>query len=652
MRVFLFKLKIFKLAIISKIFSIIIIQMIKDNNSTLLFLLLLISLVSLVYFPGLSGGFIYDDYSNFLHNPAINNSDLSFSSAWTASMSGISGPLGRPVAMLSFYLNYQLSEFTPFSYKLFNLFIHLLNTALVYLVSCRLIKTLLEKEGLISLSSKHTLIAFWITAIWAVHPINLTAVLYSVQRMTSMSATFVLLGILSYLKLRTSITISNKLLIIKLGYITSLGVLAALCKENGLLLFVYLIVIESVLLKWKVNSSNVIQYLKAYYMVVLVIPLCIALFLLFKGDLTEGYSGKGFDMMQRLMTELRVIWFYIFLIFLPRLNQFNLYHDDFFISLSLVNPITTIFSLIAFLLLFFIVYKTQRKWFVFGIIFFFSGHLMESTVLPLNLVHEHRNYLPSLGLILVFVISMIFLIEKTRINAKLFFCVIIILFSALTMSRAGDWSNPILLSESLVQKKPYSVTANYQLGETYSKLYQATSDVVYAEAAIKSLLRADLLSSNNVQPAIALLHLNSMLGNNEHIETINKIAKKFSESKVTFSEINSYTNLINCKVEKLCALSNETIMRLFSVLLENANLSPNLKDDALLSYAVYLAAKPDSLSFSISIINELTNRHPERLDLKVKYISLLLSNGEKEKANHLMEKISREEGYKWNVVPE
>ncbi len=628
------------------------IQMIKDNNSTLLFLLLLISLVSFVYFPGLSGGFIYDDYSNFLHNPAINNSDLSFSSAWTASMSGISGPLGRPVAMLSFYLNYQFSEFTPVSYKLFNLLIHLINTILIYFVTCRLIKPLLEKESLINLSSKHTLIAFWITAIWAVHPINLTAVLYTVQRMTSMSATFVLLGILSYLNLRTSVAITNKVLIVRLMYITFLGVIAALCKENGLLLFLYLITIESILFKWKTENVNLSRYLKLYYIAVLIIPLFVALFLLFKGSLTAGYSGRDFDMMQRLMTEMRVIWFYIFLIFIPRLNQFNLYHDDFFISLSLINPATTIFSLAAFLLLFFIVYKTQRKWFVFGIIFFFSGHLMESTVLPLNLVHEHRNYLPSLGLILVFVISMILLIEKTKINVHLFFGVIIILFSALTMSRADDWSNPILLSESLVQKKPYSVTANYQLGETYSKLYQATSDAVYAEAALKFLSRADQLINNNVQPAIAFIHVNSMLGNNEHIETINKIAKKFSESKVTFSEINSYTNLINCKVEKLCALSNETIIRLFSVLLENATLSPNLRDDALLSYAVYLAAKTDSLSSSISIINELTNRHPERLDLKVKYISLLLSNGEKEKANHLMEKISREEGYKWNVVPE
>lgn len=605
-----------------------------------------------VYFPGLSGGFIYDDYSNLLHNSAIINSDLSFSSAWTASMSGMAGPLGRPVAMLSFYLNYQLSEFTPFSYKLFNLFIHLLNTILVYLVSCRLIKTLLEKEGLISLSSKHTLIAFWITAIWAVHPINLTAVLYTVQRMTSMSATFVILGILSYLKLRTSITISNKSLIIKLGYITSLGVLAALCKENGLLLFVYLIVIESVLLKWKVNSANVIKYLKSYYVVVLVIPLCIALLLLFKGDLTAGYSGKDFDMGQRLMTEFRIIWFYICLIIFPRLNSFNLYHDDFIISISLVNPVTTIFSLLAFFILFFTLFQTKKNWLIFGIIFFFAGHLMESTILPLNLVYEHRNYLPSLGVILIFVISLFFLLEKTKLNFNIVLCIITLLFSTVTMIRASDWSNPVLLSERLAQKNPDSITANYQLGETYSKLYQATSDNEYAEVAINALTQANRLSIYDAQPAIALLHVNAMKGEKENEMLINKIANKFTRSKITFSEINSYTQLINCVTKKLCDLSGNTIMKLFSLLLENNTLSSNLRDNVLLSYASFLAMDSKSLLPSLSIMKDLTQRNPDRLDLKVKYISLLLSNGNKEQAEVLMEDVSREHDVKWNVIAE
>lgn len=626
--------------------------MLKNNHLDILYLTLLISIVVLVYLPGLPGGFIYDDYSNFLHNALINKSDLSFSSAWAASNSGISGPLGRPVPMFSFYINYQLGEYSPLGYKLFNFAIHLINTILVYLLVNKLLNIFLEKKDLPNIKDSHTLIAFWVTAIWAVHPINLTAVLYIVQRMTSMSTTFVLLGILSYIKLRTSINLTDRVLILKLINITFLGIVAALCKENGLLLFLFLFLLEIILFKWNSTPVKHSVFLKYYYVIVLLIPFFIVLYFLFEGELTTGYRGRDFDMMQRLMTELRVIWFYTFLILVPRLNAFNLFHDDFIVSTSMMEPFTTLLSLTAFLLLFIIVLKSSKKWLVLGVLFFFSGHLMESTVLPLNLVHEHRNYLPSVGLIFVFVISVFFLAKKTKLSANILLCIITLLFSILTMSRAHDWSNPILLSESLVQKKPTSLTANYLMGETYSKLYQTTSDPIYASIAKEALSRADILSDSNVQPAIALLHVNAMQGEKTNEILLNKIVDKFSKPKVIYSEINSFVQLINCVIEQQCSFPENIIMKLYLSLLDNDTLSPNLRDDVLLSNANYLSAMSNNLSAPISIMNELVVRNPERLDLKVKYISLLLSNGEKEKAELLMEEVSRKNGIKWNVVPE
>ena len=96
----------------------------------------------LVYLPGLPGEFIYDDYFNILQNPAINNSELSLLDAWTASISGTSGPLGRPLAMLSFYLNYHLAGFSPLSFKLVNILVHALNTVIVFFIVSKLLSLL------------------------------------------------------------------------------------------------------------------------------------------------------------------------------------------------------------------------------------------------------------------------------------------------------------------------------------------------------------------------------------------------------------------------------------------------------------------------------------------------------------------------------
>ena len=97
-------------------------------------------IICFVYFPGLSGGFIYDDYSNFLQNKAITDADFSLDGLWAVVQSGLAGPLGRPIPILSFFLNYELSGTAPFSYKIFNLIIHIVNTFLIYFVVNNYIK--------------------------------------------------------------------------------------------------------------------------------------------------------------------------------------------------------------------------------------------------------------------------------------------------------------------------------------------------------------------------------------------------------------------------------------------------------------------------------------------------------------------------------
>jgi protein O-mannosyl-transferase len=626
-----------------------------NPNMNWRYALLLFIISILVYLPGLPGGFIYDDHYNILQNTVINNSELSFSSAWSATLSGTSGPFGRPIPMFSFYLNYQFSEFSPVSYKIFNIAIHALNTLLVFIIICHLLKSFVNM-GCLSIGEREIeYLAFWVTVLWAIHPINLTAVLYVVQRMTSMATTFTLLGIYYYITLREYPVHNVKFVVTRLGLIIFLGIMAALCKENGLLLFLSLFVIECFLFKWRVQSKQEEWCLKAFYIFVLFIPFFLAIIMLLNGELTASYSGREFNLTQRMLTEFRVLWFYIFQIILPQANLFGLFHDDFLLSTSLINPLSTVWSIMAFILLIFFVLICIRKlrWLSFGVLFFFAGHSMESTILPLNLVHEHRNYLPSLGLIMVFVLSLNLIVNKVKFVRKyLLFIFIALLFSSITVSRAYDWSNPVLLSERLAQRHPGSVTANYEMGYTYAKLYEQTHDPVFANIAKNALVKASSLSNSNMQPAIALLHVRAMLGEPDDQNMINKITLDFRHGKISIEELISLRQLVNCQIDGMCKISNSVIQNLFSSFLANHSLRNRLRNDALYIYATYLLTFSDGAAQALLIMQDIVKKNPGRFEYKIKLISALLTNGKVEEANLLMDELSNSYGIKWNVVSE
>jgi protein O-mannosyl-transferase len=627
--------------------------MMTNTNLNWCYVFLLFIVAVLVYLPGLPGGFIYDDYYNFLQNSTINDSELSLSSAWSATLSGSSGPLGRPLAMLSFYLNYQLSGFSPLSYKLVNIAIHGLNTVLVFFITCRLLNLFVNLGCLSGDKRKIELLAFWVTILWAVHPINLTAVLYVVQRMTSMSATFTLLGIYYYLNLRENSSSNIKMMITRLSLIILLGVSAALCKENGLLLFLFLFLIECFLFQWHVDTVQESWCLKVFYIFVLVLPLCFAGIMLLNGDLTENYSSRTFDLTQRMLTEFRVLWFYIFQIILPQANLFGLYHDDFILSINLIDPVSTVWSIIAFILLivFTIRYTRKISWFGFGLTFFFAGHLMESTILPLNLVHEHRNYLPSLGIIIIFVLLMNLILSRVKVvRINLVFVVITLLFAVITINRAHDWSDVVLLGERLAQRHPDSVTSNYEMGYIYAKVYEQTHDPVFANTAKIALKKAVSLSDSNMQPAISLAHVRAMLGEAEDQDLIKKIAMDFRHGRTSVIEVISLRQLVNCHIEGICKVSNTMMQTLFSSLFANHGLRYRQRDDALYIYATYLMTIPEGVAQALTIMQEIVLRNPDILQYQVKLISVLLTNEKVNEANLLMDKLTQRYGIKWNVV--
>jgi len=298
--------------------------------------IILITSAFIIYLPGLPGGFLFDDFWNILENQAIISNDFSFQGIWEALKSGESGPLGRPLAMLSFYLNYQFSGVSPLGFKLVNIAIHALNSVLVFLIIRRLYVAL---RGIPTSASglEYQLPAFFVALFWAVHPINLTTTLYVVQRMNGLSALFVLMGILVYLKLRQKESINNASFVLGLVSVVLCGVLATLSKENGVLLFLYLFLIECLAFNWRAGSRARKNLLLVFYALVLLLPI-MGVLIFFNDRLFDGYELRSYNVVERLLTQSRVIWFYIHQIFLPQVDSFGLYHDNFSISHGLLPP--------------------------------------------------------------------------------------------------------------------------------------------------------------------------------------------------------------------------------------------------------------------------------------------------------------------------
>ena len=98
-----------------------------------------------IYWPGLHGGFFFDDYANIQRSKAVALEEISISSLLSAARSGVSGQLGRPVSQLSFALNYHFSGFNAFAFKITNLVIHCVNGLLVYVLALQLFRSMRDR---------------------------------------------------------------------------------------------------------------------------------------------------------------------------------------------------------------------------------------------------------------------------------------------------------------------------------------------------------------------------------------------------------------------------------------------------------------------------------------------------------------------------
>jgi tetratricopeptide (TPR) repeat protein len=428
--------------------------------------------VTLAYFPGLHGPFVFDDIPNIARNPAIQISSLHPSSLYTAALSSPSSALGRPLATLSFAINYFIAgDLTnTFSFKIVNLAIHLTNTALVYWFVLLLLRQSAKTAP--TLSNARWLPAL-VAVLWALHPINLTSVLYVVQRMTSLSALFVLLGMILFLHGRQRVHEQKRhgMMLIVGGWLTGL-VLGMGAKETAVLILLYIPLTEYVFFSRSDFRTATGKRLRVFYGLAIALPLLAILAWVFTHPqfILESYNIRNFDMTARLLTEPRVLWFYLYLLFIPNITEFSLFHDDIPVSTGLFTPWTTLPAILALLALAAAAFVGKKKYpiFSFAVLWYLIGHSLESSFLPLEIAHEHRNYLPAIGplMAVVYTVSAAF---PNRNRLALALCALMtIALAGLTFLRAQTWASDEQLIVAMAQHHPRSASAQAMLAELYA----------------------------------------------------------------------------------------------------------------------------------------------------------------------------------------
>jgi tetratricopeptide (TPR) repeat protein len=428
--------------------------------------------VTLAYSPGLHGPFVFDDIPNIVSNSAIQISTLNPSSLYTAVANSPGNGLGRPLAVLSFAINYIIAgnASNTFAFKLINLVIHLANAALVYwFVLLLLRQTEKINPTLISTRWLPALVA----ALWALHPLNLTSVLYVVQRMTSLSALFVLLGMILFLHGRQRVHEQKQygMALIVGGWLTGL-ILGTGAKETAVLILLYIPLTEYIFFSRTDFRTAAGTPLRAFYGLAIILPLLaiLAWVLTHPEFVQESYKIRNFDMTARLLTEPRVLWFYLYLLFIPNITEFSLFHDDITISNGLFTPWTTLPAILALLAFAAVAIVVRKKYpiFSFAVLWFLVGHSLESSFLPLEIAHEHRNYLPAIGPLMAAVYALGAAFSyRDRIFLALCIALAITLMSV-TFIRAQAWATEEQLIVTMAQDHPRSASAQAMLAELYS----------------------------------------------------------------------------------------------------------------------------------------------------------------------------------------
>lgn len=538
--------------------------------------------------PGLGGGFFFDDHPNIVENESIQIDSLEPASVRQALSGPAAGPLGRPVSVASFALTHYFFGLDAFAFKVVNLGIHLFVGVLVFWLAVALLQT----AHTVPDKRQHWM-PLWVTALWLLHPIQLTPVLHVVQRMTSLSALFLFAALLLHIRARARGGHAGAA-----GLALAWGILwplSCFSKETGVLFPLFALAWELILRR--AEHGGLDRFGRVFAVLAgLTFVASVTYILLPAGQwLLAGYALRDFSLLERLLTEGRVLWFYLGLILLPRLEALGLYHDDIPLSIGLLAPWTTLPAWLGLASLAWLAWRLRRRapLAFFGIAWFFIGHAMESTVLPLEIAHEHRNYVPLFGILLTAAALLSRALETggvKRIVGLALAAAALLYFPFVTALRAHQFGDDVRRTQIESQHHRGSARAQFEAGKTLANL----PDAAQKNSPIHSLSRAHFerageLDGKSKSSWLGLVFLACRAGIPVAGEWIDELARRLRDTPFAPGDRSVMFGLKEMETAGSQCLARSDVERLFAAARSNPTVSPHVRSLLHSWLADYLA---------------------------------------------------------------
>lgn len=438
------------------------------NNIKAIFLVAVFGITCL-YVNTLNSPFYFDDYFNIVENHAIRLERADVTQVKKLLRENYTSQ--RPISFITFAINYLAGDLHPFGYHIVNILIHVFNAWLVFFVVFR---TLVLPS--VRMKRKEALSVAGITVLlWSLHPIQTNVTVYIVQRMVSLATLFFLLSFLFYIQGRLLFHRVRAKSIFLFFFSLLFGLFALMSKPNTIFLPFLIIVYDGLFFPGKNKKKIFIAGLIGSLLI------GVALFWWIGGAdrlemIANAYKWRHFSLKERLLTEMRVVFFYLKLLFLANSDHLTLFYDEYAVSKSLWEPISTLFSFLGLMgigcSVIWAAFHGMRVY-VFGVLWYFLNIFVESSFFPLELVFEHRTYLPSIGVFFIISFWVVQFISSHRKRKEL---VIFLLFTFLlfesfgVMLRNRYWSTRAVFHEDALRKAPGSPRILADLYKVYTDL--------------------------------------------------------------------------------------------------------------------------------------------------------------------------------------
>ena len=589
-----------------------------------------------IYWPGLRGAFFFDDGPSVLQAEGVRLSTLSLESLHQAWTSGGAGPSGRPVAQLSLALNHYLGGLDPFGFKATNLVIHFVCGFLVFCLALRLLTAARPATR-----PHHLRIASAVVAtLWLLHPIQLLPVLHVVQRMTSLSALFLLAALLLHVRARERGGRAGAAMLILAWAV--LWPLSFLSKETGALFPLFALAWE--LIVHRTSRGKLDRFACVFAALA---SLCLVAGMVYvlspPGQwLWSGYELRPFSLIERLLTEARVLWFYIGLIVAPRLEVLGLYHDDIAISTNLVSPWSTLPALLGLIGLAWLAWRmrTRASLVAFGIAWFLIGHAMESTVLPLEIAHEHRNYIPIFGILIAAGWALICALESKGERKTIGFALVaaaLAYFPFVTALRAHQFGDEVRRTQLEAQHHRTSARAQYEAGRALTAL----SESAVPNSATYSFARRHYELAGELDPdfkfgLLGLVHLNCKAKIPVVRAESNELGRRLRQTHFAPGDRNVLYSLKEMSIVGSLCLDRPEVDGLFAAALANVGVSPAVRAMLHSWHADYLWLHEHDIVAARGALGQSLALSPSNPSNRLKWAQLKLISGEHGQALELL----------------